>query len=481
MKKLVAILTVISILVMCAGCNSNKNKGSENPTVVFYFMGKTDMPDNEEVYKKANEIFNERYGINVEFNPIPYGTYNDKLNLLMASGEYYDVCWTSNWCNNYVVNASSGAYLELDEYLKNEMSDVKEIFNDDIWNATRVNGKIYGVPIQQIFATVGGVMIPAEYYEDYSKYLTESPITKYSDFTPYVEAVSKLAPKEANIGLCFKEDITTYHGWEAIAGIDIAAIEFEGNADKVKVFNLYETPEFRDAVETRKKWTEKGYTIDGMVVGQQGGESPATTPIIFQSYKPGVEIMNRPSGFDVKAIPLTKGYLSTTGVLGTMYSINAESKNVSGSIALINALNTDAEIANLLTYGIEGKHYTKVGENTIKLVENPGFSNHNWCVGNIFNLYVTDNLPETVWKDTKKINDEAIPSRILGFCVDIEPIAVELNNCNSVINEYLSIVQSGVGDTSMALDEMLKKLKRAGSDKVIKEVQKQINEWLKTR
>ncbi len=479
MKKVLAFILACVMSIVFVGCSGSKtNRNDAESKVVFYFMGDPDKLDNDEVYAAANEILKKKYGIEVIFNPISMSAYNDKMNLVMASGEYYDVCWTSNWSNDYTTNAASGAYLPLDDALSKEMIDVKGIFNDDIWDAVRVNQKIYGVPIQQIFAYTGGVMIPSEYYDEYSHFITDNSITKLSDYTPYIEAVSKLAPKQANISFNFDNMLTTY-GWEIIPGVGIAAVTYEGDKNSVEVFNIYETDEFREGVETRKAWTEKGYTIDGLIVGQQGGESPAKTPIIFQLYKPGVEIMNKPSGFSVEAIPLTKSYLSTAGILGTLYSISANSKNVEGSMKLIEALNTDAEIANLLTYGIEGKHYNKISENVIDVVENPGYSNHNWCVGNVFNLYVTDEFEPTIWEDTKKMNDEAIPSRILGFSVDINPIAVELNNCNTVLNEYLSIVQSGVGDTSAALDEMLKKLKQAGSDKVIAEVQKQINEWLK--
>lgn len=481
-KKIVALLMACVMLLALAGCSSSTGgtDSGEIEKIVFYFVGDADQPDKDEVYAKANELLRAQYGIEVEFNPVTMGTYNDKMNLIMASGEYYDVCWCSNWSNDYIANVGGGAYYPLDELLEKDAPAVKEIFNDNVWNGVKVQGKIYGVPIQQIFATSTGVLIPEEYYDEYAHYITDQPINSLDGFTPYMEAVSKLAPGKAKVNPAFTQLMPLY-GWEAVVGANVCAIERKGDTENIKVFNYFETPEYRKAVETKKSWTDNGYTTSGMTVGQSVQQGPQTTPISILSYKPAVEIMNKPAGYDVKSIQLTDALLSTSGLHGSLYAISVNSKNPKASMKLIEALNTNAEIANLLTYGIEGKHYNKVGENIIKVVENPGFSNYNWCVGNIFNLYVTDNLPANIWEETKKMNDESSPSRILGFVMDKTPIAVELNNCNAVIKEYESMALSGLGDTSKTLEEMLAKLKQAGADRVVEEVQRQIDEFIKSK
>ena len=46
-------------------------------------------------------------------------------------------------------------------------------------------------------------------------------------------------------------------------------------------------------------------------------------------------------------------------------------------------LNTDPYLNNLINYGIEGKHYTKIDDNTIKIVDNTPYTlqGYQWMQG----------------------------------------------------------------------------------------------------
>ena len=59
--------------------------------------------------------------------------------------------WTSGWANKFEPNVSKGAYLPLDEYLDlPELAGLKALYKDEVWGAASVNGKIYGVPVEQV-------------------------------------------------------------------------------------------------------------------------------------------------------------------------------------------------------------------------------------------------------------------------------------------------------------------------------------------
>ena len=54
---------------------------------------------------------------------------------------------------------------------------------------------------------------------------------------------------------------------------------------------------------------------------------------------------------------------------------------------------------------------------------------------------------------------------------------MEINNCKSVIDEYMSDFNNGFGDTDAKLTEMLNKLEAAGVQKILDNLQEQINAW----
>ena len=164
-----------------------------------------------------------------------------------------------------------------------------------------------------------------------------------------------------------------------------------------------------------------------------------------------------------------------------MYGVSATSKHPVETLQYLELINTDPYAMNLLSYGIEGKHYNKTGDNTIELIPDSGFSHgSSWAVGNVFNTYVLPGQPEDVWEQTKALNDSAKTSPVLGFSFDPEPVKMQIANVSKVVKEYESLVggELPVDETNAAFVE---KLQVAGVDEVIAEMQKQIDEFMASK
>ena len=139
-------------------------------------------------------------------------------------------------------------------------------------------------------------------------------------------------------------------------------------------------------------------------------------------------------------------------------------------------------VYNLLCYGIEGKHYNKVGENRIETIKDSGYApNKSWEFGNNFNAYLMEGQEDDIWEQTKEVNETATVSKLLGFALDTEPIKSELEACNAAVEEYMYNLTAGAVDIDTKLPEFQKKLKNAGVDRMIAEVQKQVDEWKKNK
>lgn len=104
-------------------------------------------PDSEAV-KKIDEKFN------VDFKPqyIPFDTYEEKLAVKMASGDIPDVIGMESVDANYMKWAQQGAFLPLDEFLK-QYESTKAV-PGYAWDSLKVDGKVYGIPTY--FSPKGG-------------------------------------------------------------------------------------------------------------------------------------------------------------------------------------------------------------------------------------------------------------------------------------------------------------------------------------
>lgn len=99
-----------------------------------------------------------------------------------------------------------------------------------------------------------------------------------------------------------------------------------------------------------------------------------------------------------------------------------------------------------------------------------------WMFATNFLANVEKGMPKTVWEDTKKLNADAVPSKLLGFSFDAEPVKAEIGKTSAVYDEYSRAIDLGVS-TEEKYNEFLAKLKNAGADRIIAEMQKQIDAW----
>ena len=151
--------------------------------------------------------------------------------------------------------------------------------------------------------------------------------------------------------------------------------------------------------------------------------------------------------------------------------------NKEKAIEFLNLLNTDPTIRNMINYGLEGVHYEKIGDNQIKLINKKGYDVPYFSLGNLFITYVTENEPETKWDEFQDFNDAAKSSPALGFKFNSKSVSTEIAAVNNVLEEFKATIYSGSVDVDEYLEKLNTKLKQQGLDKIIEEMQRQIDEW----
>ncbi len=474
-KRMVSMLLAAAMgVTMFAGCGQEKKQEAVN--LKWYFIGTPGMQGSDEIYKAASDLVKRDLGYTVDFIPLETGAYGEKMKLIISSGEEFDICWTSNWLNDYVQNVANGAFVPIDDLL-DSTPKLKEVLPQQIWDGARVDGKIYGVPSQQIMARSSCAVIPKEYYDKYGSTIQDAK--KYQDFTGFMSEFAKDHPEKATVSFSWN-DLTYSMGFEEILGSGIpGAVQLEGDENDIQVYNQYATEDFKNLIKTRKEWTEKGYTVKGVQNTVPGSKfNPELLPFEIMTYKPGLtEALAVSKECDMVAQPLSDAYLTRSGVTATMNAISATSKHQEEALKLLEYVNTTSELINMLTFGIEGKNYVKVDDKHIKKELDQEYTNYEWVFGNVYNTYLLDGQESTVWEDTQKMNNEAKVSRLIAFTPKTTDISLEINNCKSVIDEYMSDFNNGFGDTDAKLTEMLNKLEAAGVQKILDNLQEQINAW----
>ena len=82
----------------------------------------------------------------------------------------------------------------------------------------------------------------------------------------------------------------------------------------------------------------------------------------------------------------------------------------------------------------------------------------------------------TIKSSNKKVNETASKSLLLGFVFDPTNVKAEIGKCQAVYNENKIGISTGLLPLKN-YNEFLAKLKKAGSEIIAKEAQKQINAW----
>ncbi|WNR45407.1 ABC transporter substrate-binding protein [Paenibacillus roseipurpureus] len=449
----------------------------------WYYPSFGPQADQQVVEDAVNKITKEKIHATVKLKPVEIGQYTQKMNTIVAANENFDIAWTSNWNFDYFQNTNKGAFQPLDELIGKYAPDVKKSMPDFVWDATKVGGKIYGIPNYQTVTNKEGFIVQKKLVDKYQ--LDVNSIKKFEDIEPFLAKIKENEPTIIPMGI-FKNgsnfgNVRYSYGLESAQNGAGNFGVIRTNETNLKVYNMYETPEFKQYLNTMRSWNQKGYFIkDAATLTKLPDQDKAKYGVFFHNVlKPGGEAeASKADGTEMITIPLTKPFVTTATITTTLNAVSKTSKNPERAVMLLNLINTDKQLYNTIVYGLEGKHYTKNGEVIKTLGKESGYNtNADWVFGNVFNGFVLEGKDPNVYVQTKKENESASRLKTNGFAFVSDPVNAEVANISSVTDEYLPGLYTGAVDPDKYLPEFLEKLKRAGSERVIAEVQKQLDAW----
>lgn len=478
MKKalywLMAFMVAAGALSGCAAKKTAKN--DEVPNLVWYVPGDKQQ-DMNLVLEEVNKRIVPKIGANLSLQFIDQGAFNERMNMSMASGADFDICF-SGYVNKYSDAVKHDALLPLSELIEKEAPELKAALPDYAWDGVRLNGEIYAVPNLQAFALPQGIYFIKEYVDKYN--FDVNKIKCMDDLEEYLAIIAANEPDVYG----FRTD-RNYSTWMSADYEQILMDLYVRKDDPAcKVLKSYEIPEYIAAVNKLHSWYEKGYIRQDVasVVDDSAEYKAGKYATFIAAVKPGgeQEMSAGIGGKEVVAVSVTNPFITTSSCTQTTSAISKKSKHPAEAIKLLSLMSTDPEIYNLICYGIEGTHYNKTDDGHIKLTGTGYRPNADWKFGNQFNALILEGKDLDVWNQTQKINADAAVSNLLGFTLDTGNMTNEVSQCTTIRSEY-SALGKGFVDPAQILPEYQKKLEEAGIDKMVEDTQKQIDEFLKNK
>lgn len=488
-------MTVILIAMAC-GCGKD-NAGEEKITLNWMIMT-PEQTDSQMVWSEFNKKLGEKLpGVSVNFIPCAYAEYKQRFDLALAGSQQIDLAF-GGWVVNLTNEAAASSIMPLDELLKKHGKKLYDSMEDWMWELTTVSGSIYAVPNNNAMAKGRYAMITPKKYAD--KYLDTDKLRDifYAQDTfneNCYDAIEEYLEKLKENGELQKGIDTTYMPGCDLKGYDLVGdrLYVKKDDDSYKVEYKWMIPESKLMFEKCREFFEKGYVREDMLSLEQPradeGKEDGYTVWFMQYSLDQSEALSEQYGFDVVSIPIGEKYfLDASATAQTSTVVPYTAKYPEKAVELMQLLFTEEgkDLYNLLTFGIEGTHYEKLDENTIRAFDyatsptaDSKYGLPKYMCGSIFNAYRLKGEPEGYNDYVKnEINDGSDKSPLLGFRCDLDKIKVESSQLQAIASEYILPLTTGaISDSKQQYEAFMSKLKSAGVEKVKAEVQKQIDEF----
>ena len=494
-KGRILLALILALCLLAAGCgqpsgSSGASKGAEPGEtsgsgelepydLTWYVLGPAQQRDNQRIEQEINKYLKDKLNVTVKMNMLDWASYDQKLKAAIAASEPFDICFTGVGMVDYVLNSKNGAFMEMDGYLENEMKGAAEAVGEDFLNAARVNGHIYALPCNQEKAVSYGFVYNKTLADEYG--IDMSDIKTYSDIEPKLQQFME-----------HNEELTPLFNDNSQNLPFVSIMEMGANPqEKIgmilpdgTVVNQYESEEYKAAYQQMRDFYNKGYLRKDVATMKDGQSQKSngqffTFPVNLKPcYADELNILAQGKGFTLAQVDVTDIYL--TNALGSMQAISRTSKNPQRAAMFLELVNTDKYLNNLINFGVEGVDYEKVSDNVIKLIPDSGYApNMQWMYGNQFLNFLNETEAPDKWEQFEAFNAKAKQLPDFGFIFDETPVQTEVAATLNIVKEYNNVLKVGAVDPEKTLPEFLNKLREAGSETIVAEMQKQFDQFKK--
>ena len=403
---------------MLTGCGkkaeTNAN-GEEIVELTWYQVGDA-QADDDQVFEEVNNYLADKIGVKLDVIKVGWGDYNQKMQVVINTGDKWDLCFTCSWANDYLQNAQKGAFLELDDLLQKEGKEMYDKIDPRFWEAAKVGGVTYGVPSEKEIGSCPMWVFTKEYVDKYN--IPYQDIHTLEDLEPYLKLIKENEPD---------------------------------------VVPMYLTKDYTEPYAELTWGKDLGYEVVATQI--------MDTQITNASARGALTAINKNSEHPEKAMELLN-LINTDQELRNMLNYGIEGVHWEK----VEPTQEEKDAA-------AGKDYIYDYKAKLNPEKQKDYSAPYWVQGGLFNTYVMDNEPLDKWATFKEFNDASQEAPSFGFDFDLEPVSTQVAGFRNVLDEFGKSLYTGSVDPEEYLPQLQKKLEATGIQDVIDEMQRQIDEW----
>lgn len=477
MKKMAAlILSVTMGLGLLTGCDKkdvvdSKSKAEDVVTLKWVQVGNGMPKKYDEWLAQINPYLEEKIGVNVEMEIVPWGDWDNRRSVITNSGEHFDILFTDQ--TRYNAEVSSGVFLDITDMLDKEAADVKKMIPENYWTAVSIGGKIYGIPSYKDSSHSDYFVWDKDIADKYN-----IDIEKVTDFNSLYTALKTIKEGEgtapyymSKAGALFLLTLT-YD--DLSSSLPLLGVKY---VDETKtVVNPFNDEEILSNLDVVHKMYKEGI-INGDAPNADDSLGYKTF-FVGQGWSGAAKTSWGPNNGIENCVAVKYGdtFVSNTTVRGSINAISSGSKYPEKALQLLNLVNTDTKVRDLLYYGVEGYDFKYNDDGKVeRMTTDWGMAGY--TQGSFFN--VTQQAIETFnqWDEVKELNEKAIPSMVIGFNLDTSKIETELANCRAVYEKYYPEFFTGAQEPRELLKKINSELESAGWETIRAEAQAQIDSF----
>jgi len=500
-KVLFGFAMLFSVLLTASAGGAQESKedtgGLEPVTMRFYFPGNKPAAA-DQVFEALAEKYRDELNVDYEVNWIPFGDYKDKMMVMAASGDDWDMNYDGPWLA-YTQMQNKGAYMDIAELLPKYAPDLYKKYQEigNLAPAT-MGDKIVALPW-----TLSGNLRPwFQWREDKAKdaglNIDTHSIKTIEDVEKVLYQLKDAYPNNIilSIGKTLLGDVMKM----SLLRDGYMATEFHNlyvhvDDPTYTLIPIEETEMFREMAKLTRKWVEDGIiTSDEMVDKAYATDNWNNGNLLARITKR--EFAFVPHSFvdqswtqnHSELYPEAKSFNRTP--LGNCMVVNKNAPNPERALMWMNKLETDRDFYDMVFYGIKGVTYELDGE---EAVYPEGMDSTN---GNYMNWPGQWTLwkPQFMRPDAKYFKgfwaeeaayakeDKNMNNPIDGLFFETASIKNEIARRDQLFEEFGRPLIFGIvpeEDIDSAIDDYIARNRDAGLDKILAECQKQISNFVK--
>lgn len=463
----------------------------EPVTLYFYFFdGKKSETDN--VWKQIGEYTKDTLNAEFDIQFIAGTDYKDKMLVKAAAGDKWDMNFEGDW-QSYFQMVNKDAYMALDDLLPRYAPNLYATYEETgVLEAAKNKGKIVALPWTMRMTQRPFFQWRGDLAEEAGITVDKESITTVEDVDQLLAQLKEAYPDRYTIENAGIDAMIAKDSLMKLNNTFVVSL----NDPELKAMPLEETDVYREMAQYAEKWQKDGYIwkdvltdkldhnqlIDqGRLITKWGTYEYARTSRAW---------VEDGAYWEYNEMYPDSLYANRTPLANCM-AIPATAENPERTLMFLEQLHSDRTLYDMVHYGVEGLTYELDGEEAV-YPEGMNQANSNymdwggrWALWDPQfmrpdSLYGTDFwIQEAEFVDS---SDKNIMSPLEGFNFDTESVKTEMAQLQQLYDDAHKMIEVGLaGDADAAVDKLIADRKGAGIDKVLAELQSQIDAFLASK